>query len=101
MRPFRDEAELADALRELRPEPWPEFAAKLDARAAAGFPRDSRRRAPEAEPEPEPLARLRVWLGVGLASIPARRLIAPAGAFAVVAILVATAVVATKGSEEP
>jgi Domain of unknown function (DUF4349) len=88
MRPFRDEAELAAALRELRPEPWPEFAAKLDARAAAGFPRDSGWRAA--------LARLRKRL----ASTPPRRLIAPAGALAVAAVVIATAVVATTGPED-
>lgn len=86
MRPFRDETELAAALRELRPEPWPEFAAKLDARAAAGFPRESRWRAA--------LARLRDRL-----ASPPRRLIAPAGAFAVAAVVIATAVVATTGSD--
>ena len=42
MKPFRDETELVAALRELRPTPRPEFAAELDTRAAAGFPRDSR-----------------------------------------------------------
>jgi Domain of unknown function (DUF4349) len=88
MRPFRDETELAAALRELRPEPWPEFTAKLDARAAARFPRDSRWRAA--------LARLRARI----ASTPPRRMIAPAGALAVVAIVVATAVLATTGSED-
>lgn len=87
MRPFRDETELAAALRELRPEPWPEFAEKLDARAAAGFPREPRWRSA--------LARLRDRV----ASTPPRRLIAPAGAFAVAAVVIATAVVATTGSE--
>ena len=38
MKPFRDDTELAAALREMRPTPQPEFAAELDARAAAGFP---------------------------------------------------------------
>jgi hypothetical protein len=88
MRPFRDETELAAALRELRPTPWPEFAAKLDARAAAGFPRDSGWRAA--------LARLHKRI----ASTPPRRLIAPAGAFAVAAVVIATAVVATTGSDD-
>ena len=39
MKPFRDETELGAALRELRPAPRAEFAAELDTRAAAGFPR--------------------------------------------------------------
>jgi Domain of unknown function (DUF4349) len=86
MKPFRDETELAAALRELRPAPRPEFAAELDKRAAAGFPRDSRWGAR--------LARLRERL----ASTPPRRLIAPAGALAVAAVVVATAVVATTES---
>ena len=75
MKPFRDETELAAALRELRPEPWPEFAAKLDARAAAGFPSESGWRAA--------LASLRERIS----STPPRRLIAPAGAFAVAAVV--------------
>jgi hypothetical protein len=87
MRPFRDEAELAAALRELRPEPDPEFTAKLDARAAAGVPRGSRWGAAGAR------------LRERFASTPPRRLIAPAGALAVTAIVVATAVVATTGTE--
>ena len=39
MRPFSDlgDDELAGALRAIRPEPAPAFAAKLDERAAAGF----------------------------------------------------------------
>jgi hypothetical protein len=89
MRPFRDEAELATALRELRPAPYPEFAEKLDARAAAGFPRNSVWAAASA--------RLREWFE--FASTPPRRLIAPAGALAVAAVVIATAVVATTGSD--
>jgi len=41
MKPISDN-ELRLALEELRPEPRPAFAAELDARVAAGFPRDSR-----------------------------------------------------------
>ena len=89
MRPFRDETELAAALRELRPAPRPEFAAELDARAAAGFRRDSRWGAA--------LARLRERV----ASTPPRRLIAPAGGLAVAVVVVATAVVATTESGDP
>jgi hypothetical protein len=83
MKPFENETELAAALREMRPAPRPEFAAELDARAAAGFPRDSRWGAA--------VTRLRERF----ASTPPRRLIAPAGAFAVAAVVIATAVVAT------
>ena len=34
-----DDSELAGVLRAMRPTPRPEFAAELDARVAAGFPR--------------------------------------------------------------
>jgi len=40
MKPFSD-AELFQTLEELRPQPRPAFAAELDARVAAGFPRES------------------------------------------------------------
>jgi hypothetical protein len=89
MKPFENETELAAALREMRPAPRPEFAADLDARAAAGFPRDSRWGAA--------VARFRERL----ASTPPRRLLAPVGAFAVAAIVIATAVVATTDSGGP
>ena len=39
---FDDDTLFAE-LRELRPTPRPEFAAELDERAAAGFPRGARR----------------------------------------------------------
>jgi hypothetical protein len=89
MKPFRDETELAAALRELRPAPRPEFAAELDTRAAAGFPRDSR--------WGSAIARLRERL----ASTPPRRLLAPACAVALSVVVVATAVVATTDSGNP
>lgn len=89
MKPFENENELAAALSELRPQPQPQFAAELDAWAAAGFPRRSRRRS--------------AWgsLRERLASTPPRRLIAPAGALAVAAVMIATAVVATSDSGDP
>lgn len=65
---------LAEDLRALRPTPRPEFAAELDQRAAAGFPRRSR------------LPRLSF-------RFKPRRALVPAGAFAMVAIAVVTAVV--------
>ena len=52
MEPFRDD-ELSATLRELRPAPAPAFAAELDERAAAGFPR------PRAAGRASPLTRLR------------------------------------------
>lgn len=76
---------LTEELRALRPTPRPEFAAELDQRAAAGFPRRSR--LPRL-----PLDRLR--------AIPKRRLLIPAGGVAVLAIAVSTAVISTKDGEK-
>jgi Domain of unknown function (DUF4349) len=72
--------QLAEDLRALRPTPHPQFAAELDQRAAAGFPRRSRLRWPSFN-------RLR--------AIPRWRLLS-AGAVALLAIVVATAVIDTK-----
>jgi hypothetical protein len=83
MEPRRDEIDLAAELRMLRPTPRQEFAAALDARAAAGFP-------PEREQGRAPATRLLSRLR----EMPARRLLAPAGGVAVAAIVIATAVVA-------
>jgi len=80
MEPLRDDQLIAD-LQALRPTPRPQFAAELDERVAAGFPRRSRLS----------LNRLQ--------AIQPRRLWIPAGAVALVAIAVGTALVATKGSE--
>jgi uncharacterized protein DUF4349 len=80
MEPPRDDQLIAD-LQALRPTPRPQFAAELDERAAAGFPQRSRlsfNRLPAIQPR-------RLWI--------------PAGAVALVAIAVATALVATRGSE--
>lgn len=73
--------QLAEDLRALRPTPHPQFAAELDQRAAAGFPQRSRLRWPSFN-------RLR--------TVPRWRLLLPAGAVALLAIVVATAVVDTK-----
>jgi len=89
MKPFENENELVAALREIRPTPRPEFAAGLDTRAGAGFPRDSRWAAAMA------------GLRERFAKTPPRRLLVPAGAFAVAAIAIATAVVATTDSQDP
>jgi hypothetical protein len=77
--------QLAAELRALRPKPRPEFTAELDQRAAAGFPRRSRLPRPSFE-------RLR--------ALPARRLLVPAGGMALLAIVVATAIVASSGSSD-
>jgi Domain of unknown function (DUF4349) len=88
MRPFESDDDLGAALRQMRPAPDPRFAADLDARAAAGFPRDSR--------WGSALAGLRERL----TATPPRRLIAPAGALALAAIAISTAVLATGRSGE-
>jgi hypothetical protein len=74
----KDERLIAD-LHALRPAPRPEFAAELDQRAAAGFPRRSR------------LPRFSFPL-------PTKRLLIPAGGLAMVAIAVVTAVVVSNES---
>jgi hypothetical protein len=83
MEPLRDDQLIAD-LQALRPTPHPQFAAELDNRAAAGFPRRSRL------PRPS-FGRLR--------ALPPRRLLLPAGALAVLAIAVTAVVVATNQTE--
>ncbi len=84
MEPRRNPDDLSTALRSLRPIPRAEFAAELDERAATGFPRRAS----------SPASRLR-GLTKRLRATPPRRLLAPAGAVALTAIVVATAVVAT------
>lgn len=84
MEPHRDEEQLIAELRALRPTPRPEFTAELDERAAAGFPRRSR--LPRFS-----FGRLR--------AAPPKRLLLPAGGFAIVAIAVVAALVATSGPE--
>jgi Domain of unknown function (DUF4349) len=81
MQPLREDQLIAE-LRTLRPTPRPEYVAKLDQRAAAGFPR--RAWTPRLS-----FDRLRVP--------PARRLLLPAGGVALVAIAIATAVVVSNG----
>lgn len=78
----RDEQLIAD-LQALRPTPRPEFTAELDERAAAGFPRRTHWRW-------TPFERLR--------AVQPRRLLIPAGGFAILAIAVAT-VLSVGGSE--
>jgi hypothetical protein len=84
----RNDLDFTRALRELRPSPRPEFAAELDARLAAGFPpRGAGRRSAIHH------------LVERLRGIPPRRLLMPAGACALVAIAIATAVIATTEDE--
>jgi Domain of unknown function (DUF4349) len=91
MEPRRDD-QLIEELRALKPAPDPEFAAELDERAAAGFPRRSRPRgASPASPFAGLLDRLR--------SLGPRRLLLPAGGLAMVAIAIATAAIATNDSQ--
>src|SRR6476646_3540057 len=78
---------LAEDLRALRPKPRPEFTAKLDQRAAAGFPR--RTRLPRI-----PFGPVRAF--------PRRRLVLAGGAFAIFAVLLAsTLIVANQGESDP
>jgi hypothetical protein len=85
----RDDFDLAGELTALRPSPRPAFAAELDARAAAGFPRRGPRSAPRFG---SVFARLR--------TTPPRRLLVPAGAVAVLAIAIATAAVSISQEEK-
>jgi hypothetical protein len=83
MEPRRDDLDLAAELRALRPAPRPEFAAELDRRAEAGFPQ-------RGGGSPSLFER-------AAARLPAtspRRLLAPVGAFAAVALVIATAIIA-------
>jgi hypothetical protein len=87
MEPFREDNELLEELRALRPEPRQEFAAELDERTAAGFPRHS---AHASSPLTKLFSRLR--------ALAPRRLALSVGATALAAIAVATMVIA---SSEP
>ena len=88
MEPSRDEVLFA-TLESLRPAPSPAFAAELDARAAAGFPRRSR----EGEKAPQrALARLR--------SLNPRQLVLAGGGVTLATVAVATAIVASSTSTQ-
>jgi len=84
MEPPRDDQLIAD-LRALRPAPRPEFAAELDERAAAGFPRRSR---------------LPRFSFERLRAIPRRRLLLPAGGVALAVVAIGTVVALSGGSEQ-
>jgi hypothetical protein len=83
MEPNRDDQLIAD-LQALRPTPRPRFAAELDERAAAGFPRRSR--LPRI-----PFERLR--------TMQPRRLLVPAGSLAMLVIVLVTVAVVSSQSE--
>jgi hypothetical protein len=85
---FDDDTLFAE-LRALRPTPTPEFAAELDERVAAGFPR---RPAPSTTAWPF-VALADLWRGMSL-----RRRLMPAMAVALAALVVATAVIAISQS---
>jgi len=80
MEPPRDDQLLAD-LQALRPTPRPQFAAELDERATAGFPRRSGAAVP--------VDRFRAWLY----SLSIRQVLIPGGGVAAVVIAVVTAAV--------
>src|SRR5690242_4721171 len=82
MEPYSDDRLIAE-LRALRPSPRPRFAAELDARAAAGFPRRS------SQSAHTPVT----WLAEWLRAQQARRLALSLAGGAVAAVLVATVVV--------
>jgi hypothetical protein len=88
MKPFSDlhEDELAAAMRAIRPEPAPAFAAELDQRAAAGFPR----RSGGGGERSGPLA----WLRRALSP----KTLIPVAGVAVVAIAIVGAVLSSSGS---
>ncbi len=90
-----DDAELARMLREERPEVDSEFSRELDEWAAAGFPRGGWR--PGADPVPVSPARR---LFDRLLATPPRRLIAPVGAVATLAVVVGVAVVQVTGTSD-
>src|SRR4051794_30297649 len=82
------EAEFGAELRQLRAEPSPEFAADLDARAAAGFGGGA--------PATDRLAR--AWERFRTA--PPRRQVMPVAASGLAVIVVATAIVGSVGEEQ-
>ncbi len=92
MKPFEDDRFVA-ALESLRPSPSPAFAAELDERAAAGFPR---RAGAEGD---SPLRRLATWIG----SIEPRRAFVPVSGVALAVLVAVTVVVAVGegGSDTP
>jgi len=92
MKPPRDDQLIAD-LRALRPSPRPEFAAELDQRAAAGFPRRSRLRI-----KSPPV----FWTAMrNKGQAHPKRLLLAAGGFALVAIVTATVIAVANEPNHP
>lgn len=87
MERHRENLDFAAELRALRPAPRPAFTAELDARAEAGFPH-----------RPQPGSSTFSRIAERIAAVPMRRLLAPAGASAVAAIVVATAIISLSES---
>lgn len=88
MEPIRDD-ELLNALEALRPTPRPAFAAELDARVAAGFPRRSR------------LAGLSPTAVIDrVRGLKPRQILLPVGATAVTAVVIATVAISFSGSDQ-
>jgi uncharacterized protein DUF4349 len=85
-----DHNDLATTLAEVRPAPRDAFVQELDERVAAGFPRRSRL-------DGSPLAGLAAWVR----SLPPRRLPSAGSTMALVAIAVATVVIANSDSGAP
>jgi Domain of unknown function (DUF4349) len=92
METHRDDIDLATELRALRPAPHPDFTEKLDARAAAGFPREEQQR-----------HSLLSRIGNALGTVSPRRIVLPAAAVGLTALVAATAVISLgeQGSEAP
>ncbi len=89
MEPYRDD-DLSATLDALRPEPRPAFAAELDARVAAGFPRKSQ------FGELSPLS-----IVDRLRALKPRQVLLPAGGLALTAIVVAAVVVSQGSRSDP
>jgi hypothetical protein len=89
MERFKDDAELAAALRAVRPTPHPDFAAELDHRAAAGFPRHA--------PGSSGAERLVAWVR----GLRPRQLLVPAGAVALAAVVALVVSGTTTRNEAP
>lgn len=85
-----DHNDLATALAEARPAPRDAFAQELDQRVAVGFPQHSRLHG-------SPLAGFAAWIR----GLPARRLVFAGGTTALVAIAIATVVIANRDSGVP
>jgi Domain of unknown function (DUF4349) len=90
MKPHRDDQLIAD-LQTLRPTPRPQFAAELDERAAAGFPRRGRKGAPAFS-----FAMRMKW-----PEHPLRVLIPVGGVAALAIILVSSLIVASEHDPQP